>query len=70
MNAKKIKYTVVRIIRKLRDNITLKCLAGTEIEREKIIKYLGIIIDNRLVFKNHRNYMLKKIEKKQVSGIE
>jgi len=64
MNAKKTKYMVVRIIRKLRNNITLKCLAGTEIERVEIMKYLDIIIDDKLVFKDHCNYMLKKIEKK------
>jgi len=39
MNAKKTKYMVVRIIRKLRDNITLKCLAGTEIERVEISRH-------------------------------
>jgi len=30
----------------------------------EIIKYSGIIIDDRLRFKNHCDYMLKKIDKK------
>lgn len=37
---------------------------GTEIERVKNIKYLGIIIDNKLRFEEHCDYMLKKIGKK------
>jgi len=41
MNADKIKYMVVRSVRKeLRRNITLKCLDGTEIKRVEIMKYL------------------------------
>ncbi|KAM0724671.1 hypothetical protein ACS0PU_009055 [Formica fusca] len=65
MNAGKTKYMIVRSIRKeLRGNITLKCLDGTEIERVEIMKYLGIIIDDRLRFKDHCDYMLKKIGKK------
>jgi len=46
---------IVRNVRiELRSNIdilhdnTLKCLDGTEIEHVEIIKYLGIIIDDRL----------------------
>jgi len=54
MNAEKIKYMVVRSVRKeLRSNITLKCLDRTEIKRVEIMKYLGIIFDDRLRFKNH-----------------
>lgn len=65
MNAGKTKYMIVRSIRKeLRGNITLKCLDGTEIERVERMKYLGIIIDDRLRFKDHCDYMLKKIGKK------
>ena len=65
MNAGKTKYMIVRSIRKeLRGNITLKCLDGTEIERVETMKYLGIIIDDRLRFKDHCDYMLKKIGKK------
>lgn len=41
MNAGKTKYMIVRSIRKkLKGNITLKCLDGTKIERVEIIKYL------------------------------
>lgn len=65
MNAGKTKYMIVKSIRKeQRGNITVKCLDGTEIERVEIMKYLGIIIDDRLRFKDHCDYMLKKIGKK------
>jgi len=36
---------------------------GTQIEKVEIMKYLGIIIDDRLRFKDHRDYILKKIAK-------
>jgi len=63
MNVEKTEYVIVKSIRKeLRGNIILKCLDGTEIERVKMMKYLGIIIDDILRFKD--DYMLKKIEKK------
>lgn len=65
MNASKTKYMIVRGIRKeLRGNIILKCLDGTEIERVETMKYLGIIIDDKLRFQDQCNYMLKKIGKK------
>jgi len=49
MNTEKTKYMVVRNVRiELKSNIKLKCLDGTEIERAEIMKYLGIIIDDRL----------------------
>jgi len=65
MNAGKTKFMIVRSIRKeLRGNITLKCLDGIEIERVETMKYLGIIIDDKLRFKAHCDYMLKKIGKK------
>jgi len=58
MNAGKTKYMIVRSIRKeLRGNTVLKCLDGVEIERVEIMKYLGIIIDDRLRFKDHCDYM-------------
>ena len=65
MNAGKTKYMIVRSIRKeLRGNVTLKCLDGTEIERVETMKYLGVMIDDRLRFSDHCDYMLKKIGKK------
>jgi len=65
MNASKTKYMIVRSIRKeLRGNTIFKCLNGIEIERVETMKYLGIIIDDRLRFQDHCNYMLKKIGKK------
>jgi len=65
MNAGKTKYMIVRSIRKeVRGNIILKCLDGIEIERVETMKYLGIIIDDRLRFQDQCDYMLKKIGKK------
>jgi len=42
----------------------LKCLDGSEIERVETMKYLSIIIDDRLRFQDHCNHMFKKIDKK------
>lgn len=65
LNASKTKFMVLRSIRKeLKGKIVLKCLDGTEIEHVEVIKYLGIIIDEKLRFKDHCDYMLKKIGKK------
>ena len=65
MNAEKPKYKIDRIVRKeMKGNIVLKCVDGTELERVKIMKYLGIIIDDKLRFKDHCEYMLRKIDKK------
>jgi hypothetical protein len=65
MNASKTKYMIVRSVRKeLRGNIMLKCNDGIELERVEKMKYLGVIIDDKLQFKDHCDYMLKKIGKK------
>lgn len=65
LNAEKTKYMVVKSVRKeLGGEITLKCLDGTKIERVDVMKYLGIIIDDRLRFKDHCDYVLKKVGKK------
>lgn len=65
MNAEKTKYMIVRSIRKeLKGNITVKCLDGTVIERVEVMKYLGVMIDDRLRFNDHCDYILKKIGKK------
>jgi len=64
MNARKTKYMIRSIRKELRGNTIVKCLDGTEIELVETMKYLGIIIDDRLQFQDHCNYMLKKIGKK------
>jgi len=65
LNASKTKYMIIRSIRKeQRGNITLKCSDGMELERVDKIKYLSVIIDDKLQFKDHCDYMLKKIGKK------
>jgi len=65
MNAGKTKFMVVRSIRKeLRGKIVVKCLDGSEIEQVELMKYLGVIIDDKLRFSDHCDYMLKKIGKK------
>lgn len=37
---------------------------GTILERVEVIKYLGVMIDSKLSFINHCDYMIKKIGKK------
>jgi len=62
MNAERTKCMIVR--KKQRGEVILRCADGTQIGRMEIIKYLDIIIDDRLRFKDHCDYMLKKIGKK------
>lgn len=65
LNANKTKYMIVRSVRKeLRGDVVLRCLDGTVIERVERMKYLGVIIDSKLRFEEHCDYMLKKIGKK------
>lgn len=65
MNAEKTKFMIVRSVRKeLRGNIVLKCMDGTELERVEVMKYLGVMIDDKIRFKDHCEYILKKIGKK------
>ena len=57
INVEKTKYIIARSVRKeMRGNIVLKCVNGTELERVEIMKYLGIIIDDKLRFKDHCEY--------------
>jgi len=65
MNAEKTKYMIVRGIRKeQRGEIVLRCADGIQIERVEVMKHLGIIINDRLQFTDHCDYVLKKIGKK------
>jgi len=65
LNTSKTKYMIIRSVRKeQRGYITLKYSDGMELERVDKIKYLGVIIDDKLQFKDHCDYMLKKIGKK------
>lgn len=49
MNADKTKYMIVRNVRReLRANFSLKCLNGTVLERVEKMRYLGVIIDDKL----------------------
>lgn len=71
MNADQTKYMIIRGVRKeVKGNIILKCLDGTELERVKTTKYLEVIINDRLQFNYHCDYMLRKIRKKRASQIE
>jgi len=65
MNASKTKYMIIRSVRKeQKGNIILRCSDGIELEREKT-KYLGAsMISSKISFKDHCDYMLKKIGKK------
>jgi len=49
INAEKTKYMIIRDIRReQRGEIIPRCANGTQIERVEVMKYLGIIIDDRL----------------------
>jgi len=65
MNADKTKYMIVRGIRKeQRGDIVLRCADGTVIDRVETMKYLGVIIDDKLRFHDHCDYIVKKVGKK------
>lgn len=56
---------IIRSIRKVqKGSIIVRSLDGTEIERVETMKYLEVIIDDKLRFNEHCNYILKKIGKK------
>lgn len=60
-----VKHMVVRSIRReLRSDIVLKSIDESLIEQVHKIKYLGVIIDDKLRMEDHCDYMLKKIGKK------
>ena len=68
MNAEGTKYMIARSVRKeMKGNIVLKCVDGTELERVKIIKYLGIIIDENVRFKDHCEYVKKNTQENEFS---
>jgi len=61
MNAEKTNYVIVKGIGKeQRGETVLRCADGTQIERVEVMKYLGIIIDDRLRFTNHCDDVFKK----------
>ena len=65
LNAEKTKYMIVRSVRKeIKGNVIIECRDGTMLERVEVIKYLGVMIDSKLSFANHCDYMIKKIGKK------
>jgi len=65
INAKKAKYMIIRSVRKeQRGNVILRCSDRIKIEWIETMKYLGIVIDDKLQFKDHCDYMLKKIGEK------
>lgn len=65
LNAEKSKCMIVRSVRKeIKGNVRVECMDGTVLERVDVIKYLGVMIDSKLSFVNHCDYMIKKIGKK------
>lgn len=65
MNIDKTKFMIIKGVRReQKGRIALKSLDGVELERVEIIIYLGVIIDDKLSFRNHCEYMIKKIGKK------
>lgn len=58
-NEDKTKYMIVRGIRKeLKTDVIVKSLNGTVIERVEKIKYLGVMIDSRLRWDDHCDYII------------
>lgn len=65
MNVNKTKYMIIRSTRKeLNREIKLRTEEGGVLERVTTMKYLGIILDEKLIFKDHCDYILKKVGKK------
>lgn len=65
LNVNKTKYMIVRSNRKeVRGQVKIVCTNGEVLERVEVIKYLGIMIDSKLTFAEHCEYMLTKIGKK------
>lgn len=60
-NVEKTKYMIIN--EKKKENIKLK-MNDEEIKRIKSMKYLGVIIDEKLEFKEHYDYIYKKMAKK------
>jgi len=60
MNAGKTKYMVI-VTKKQRNNIILRCF---EFKLNETMKYLAIVIDDKRQYKDHCDYMLKKIGEK------
>lgn len=61
INTEKTKYMIIN--RKAHDQLKLK-MNNMEIENVKNIKYLGLIIDEKLDFKENFDYVCKKMAKK------
>lgn len=65
MNANKTQYMIVRSIRKeLSREIVVTTGKGIELKRVTKMKYLGLMLDDRLQFKEHCDYIIKKVGKK------
>lgn len=47
----------------MRRKIVYECMNGIEVDRVEVMQYLGIMIDDRLSFKDHCEYRLKKLGK-------
>lgn len=66
INVKKSKFMLIGTERILRtfalDGLRLS-VGGTQIERVKTMKYLGVIVDCRLQFKEHWEYIVSKISR-------
>ena len=62
MNVEKTKYIIIGKEEIVTDNEVI--IGGTTIEKVETMKYLGVIIDNKLNFKEHFEYVNKKMAKK------
>ena len=61
LNSTKTKMMIIGVANADAYTLTIE---GQQIERVEMIKYLGVVIDDRLSFKEHCDYVLKKMSKK------
>lgn len=65
LNKQKTKLMVMKGPRENKGEwVSIKTCDGTVIEKVNEHKYLGVILDNKLTFKNHCDYIIKKVGKK------
>lgn len=65
LNVAKTKFVLIRGVRTFVPEVPCEILIGeNKIECVDVIKYLGVMIDKHLNFREHVNYLIKKINKK------
>lgn len=63
LNVKKTKYMIIRNQRKTDSEESIS-IDGEDIERVEVTKYLGVMVDEKLNFKDHVDYTIRKAAQK------